>query len=447
MVAALRAVGELVLAGEEVRASSAVCAAVLLHVLLQQGAQLAYAGVGCIIAVGILRHAVEVIPAILERMIDQLVVVGRDGVSALLSGAELRVDLAVPRIGEEVDAVKVVTAVLNPGKAEERGRDVHERADIAAPRCGLTGDTEHERDAQRAVQHGAFAHRAEIAKHFTVIGGEEDDGVVIQPACLQRIDDTADLIVHKGDAGKVEIAEQAEILTADADLIQREPVAHERGEFRGILRHVRIVGDGAVHLVPGRRRREGRMRMDERADQKERARCVAVPEEIYAPVADPLCRVNLGGKLRNLRNVVHFAALPVVVKDVFIRAGGDELRILIRRVRHFLLRVPSLEAHGAIEIQRVVHFADAAGLIAAACKFGVEAVSGVGAPIVVVAAAGVRRIKAGVHRKPRGNADGCRRKAVVKYGRLLRQRVQRRSDQAARLAGGVDRVRALLIGK
>ena len=126
MVAALRTVGELVLAGEEVRASSAVCAAVLLHVLLQQGAQLAYAGVGCIIAVGILRHAVEVIPAILERMIDQLVVVGRDGVSALLSGAELRVDLAVPRIGEEVDAVKVLTAVLDPGKAEERGRDVHE---------------------------------------------------------------------------------------------------------------------------------------------------------------------------------------------------------------------------------------------------------------------------------------------------------------------------------
>ena len=152
------------------------------------------------------------------------------------------------------------------------------------------------------------------------------------------------------------------------------------------------------------------------------------------------------GKLGDLRDVVQFGALSVVVEYIAVRGFHHEAGIVVQGVGQLLLREALGKAHRAIQVFRVVHFSDAAGVVACFGKGVVKPFPLVLICSVIVAAPCMRTILPGEHGEACRHADGSWCIASVKHHRRCGKRIQiRRLDLI--IAQGVDGVEALLVGK
>ena len=185
------------------------------------------------------------------------------------------------------------------------------------------------------------------------------------------------------------------------------------------------------------------MRMDERRHQKHRLRRIDAVQIIDAPVRNPLRRMRFRRKRRNLRHIVHLRADAIVVENIRI-VLHDELRVVVLRGGQFLLRVAFGETDGAVVVRHMMHFADAAGLVARLRQGVIDAFSRIGQVLVVVRAARPRRILARQHGHAGGNADRRRRHGAVEHGRFPRQSIERRRLDIG-VAQFMDGVAPLLI--
>ena len=248
---------------------------------------------------------------------------------------------------------------------------------------------------------------AVVTEGLAVVGDKEDGGVVIHSLRLERIGDPSDLIVHKGNAGVVEILRAADIHIGHIHRI----IKIERGrekifQIGCLLGNERSLGHFTEKLMPGRGRAERRMRVDEGGHQKERLFGIAFLDELDRAVADPLCRMRLRRKLADLRNVVHLASHSVVVENVLVGRIHNILRVIVLGMRKLLLRMAAAEAHKTVSVPDVVHLADATGLKASLCQHRVKSLARVAGLRIVVGVARAVYILSRKERKTRGNANG-----------------------------------------
>ena len=291
---------------------------IVCHMRVEKSFQIFNALAALGILVDMLGAFVEVSVFCVCDVIDQLVLLCGNHIASFLAAFVLRVDLRV-LAREDVDAVEFGGIVINSEEREERGRNVNEGDGIVSLNAVHSGNAEDEGNAVRGGEHCALADVAVVAEGLAVVGDEEDDGVLVHTLLLERAGDASDLVIHKGDAGVIEILRAADVgighIKPCVEIKRGRQEIFQIGSFLG---HEGSLGDLAEELVPGRGRAEGRMRMDEGGHQEGRLFGVAIFDEFNRAVTYPLCRMRLCGKLAYLRNVVHIAALTVVVEYVFI---------------------------------------------------------------------------------------------------------------------------------
>ncbi len=348
---------------------------------------------------------------------------------------------------EQIHPVEFRRIVLRTREVKERRRHVHQRTDVLPDLMFHSRAAHHERDMAGGFHHAAFPERAEIPLQIPVIGGEQDQCILIHSLFPQSVQDTSDLIVHKGHAGVIIILKTKGILLADHQALHRMTVADK---FPVILQIVRvgIIRGGrilAVEFVPGSRRTIRRMRVDKGGHQHHGFIGVALLDILDAAVRYPLRGMVLRRVRRDLRHIVHLAAHSMNVEHVRI-ALADIIHIIVLWIRQFLLRIPLFKTDIPIEIFQIMHLAHAAALPAQLRDPGKESLALVGHLAVVIVAAGTRRVLSGKHGQPGGHAYRRRRDAAVEHDRFSRQRVQIRRLHR-RIPKSAYGVIALLIGK
>ena len=154
-----------------------------------------------------------------------------------------------------------------------------------------------------------------VAEHLAVVGGEQEHG--IGPHRPHRLQQPADLVVDEVDHPVVGRLAAVPVVVVQVDVpgVGAGALAR-RGPVRQVRRPVadrrgrQVAADIAVVVVA--RRRERRVRVDERQIEKERLRVVAVLQEVDGAVDDP------EGVQQFLRQVMR-AAHPGI--------GGDPVRV------------------------------------------------------------------------------------------------------------------------
>ena len=201
------------------------------------------------------------------------------------------------------------------------------RHDPGTERCAFrTADDE--RHPRRPLVRPAFAEHVMVPEHHSMVGGEQEHRVGQQR--LHRLQQAADLIVDEVDhpvvgglTAAAVVFVQIDVPGVGADALARHgharhvqrPFAHRR------LRQVAV--DVAVVVVP--RRRERRVRIDERQVEEERLRVVAVLQEADGAVDHPERVQQL------LRQVVRTAHPGV---------GRDPVRVARMAVAHAAIGQP-----------------------------------------------------------------------------------------------------------
>ncbi len=185
--------------------------------------------------------------------------------------------------------------------------------------------------------------------------------------------------------------------------------------------------------------------MDEGGHQKDRLFGVAVLDELDRAVADPLRRVRFCGELAYLGNVVHVAALTVIVEDVLVGRVLNELGVVVIGMRKFFLRVAATEAHEAVLVPNMMHLTDTAGVKSRLCEHRVEALAVVADLGVVVRVAGAVDILTREKRESCGNANGGGGHGAVKNKSSVRDRIEC-GGLGAGIAVRTKRVCAALVG-
>src|SRR6185312_12045893 len=89
------------------------------------------------------------------------------------------------------------------GEFQQGGGNVHVERGLIAGGTGFdeTWVTHHQRDANRRFVHEAFVVHAPFAEKKTVIGSDDDGGIVELPRVFEEIDDAAKIFVVVDHAG------------------------------------------------------------------------------------------------------------------------------------------------------------------------------------------------------------------------------------------------------
>ena len=310
---------------------------------------------------------------------------------------------------------------------------------------GLARILDHQRHMAGGIHHRPFTDGAKVAHHVTVIAGEENQGVFIHAFLFQRLHNPTDLVVHKRDAGIVEILGAQNVLPADLQPLQRATLTNH---ILKSLRFLRTVGRRRVfpvQLLPGSRGRIGRVGMNEGGNQQHRPVGRIVLNELHAPVPNPLGRMVLRRKLGELGHIVHLTAHPVVVEHPGI-LPPDIGHIIIALGSQFLLGPAFVKADGAIRVPQIVHLSNAAAAVPAAADARIKAGILTGALSIIVVAAGAGRVLPGEHGVAGRDTNRGRRNAAVKNDGVRRQCVQVRGLNTG-VSKSRNRVPTLLIGE
>lgn len=185
-------------------------------------------GVGCevrpFVRIGVV--VVEFFGAI--GIADEAIAGGADGVIAGVVGGEGGGFIgrrSFEKLGGEAGAVTVLRA-RDVREIGERGKEVEEFGGILrASRGGDFWAAEDEWDARGAFPEGVFSGDSFFAEVPAVIAEEDDDGVVFGRGGVESGEETADLLIHEGDAREIGAGEVSPLL------IFADPFEAGFGEF------------------------------------------------------------------------------------------------------------------------------------------------------------------------------------------------------------------------
>ena len=185
--------------------------------------------------------------------------------------------------------------------------------------------------------------------------------------------------------------------------------------------------------------------MDEGRHQEGRLFGVAVFNKFDRAVADPLCRMRLCGELADLRDVVHIAALTVVIEDVFVGRIFDIFGVIVALGSEFFLRVARGEAHQSVSVPDVMHLADTAGFKARLREHRVEALALVINFGIIIGVTRAVDVLTREEREARGNANGGGSYGTVENARAVGDRVERGSLRVG-VTVGAESIGTALVG-
>ena len=414
---------------------------------IQQRLHLLHFGVGGVVDILYLGDGIKVMVLVGGPDVDQLGLAVGDHIGALIAAAMLGVDILTLVLRKEVHTVKLVLVILDAGVAEDGRGNVHQRAGLVADFMALVGIVDDKGDAAGGIHHGTLADGVIVADHVAVVAGKEDKSVLVHPLVLQRLNNAAHLIIHKGHAGIVEILGPKDILPAHLQPLTATAVTDHVPELvQFFLFH--LDGGGrvlAVELLPGGRGAVRRMGMNKRGHEEHGALRVTIVDVLHTPVTDPRSGVVLGWKLGDLGLVVHLAAHAVVVDDPRV-VFHDEFGVIVLRLRQFFLAPALFKAQRAVRVGQIMQLAHGAALVAGPGEPGIEALALIGIFGIIVIAAGAGGILAGKHGKPGRHAHGRGGGAAVKGDGILHQGVQI-GGLDSRVSVGGDHIPALLVGK
>ncbi len=152
-------------------------------------------------------------------------------------------------------------------------------------RFGMAHDQGHVDQRIADLRHVPPPRRA-VAHDVTVVGGEDDDRVIVEPALLEVLDAPAELLVAGAHAGVVEREEDLPLALVEDDLlgVHRDDVLLIEDHLQLLLGDV--LREELAHVVVGRV--VGRVRVAEDREEEERARLITLiepaAEGIYAAV-------------------------------------------------------------------------------------------------------------------------------------------------------------------
>jgi len=157
--------------------------------------------------VGILDHVVEFFAAVGVANVTPtfgadavvVVIVGGDGGAVSLGGGVLE-------LREEAESFEVCGG-LAAGEDAEGGVDVEEFGGLVADALGDAGAGKDEGHAGAVVPEGIFSGDVLFSDVPSVVGPEDDDGVVGEAIAVDGVHDFANLGVHEGGAGEVAAGE------------------------------------------------------------------------------------------------------------------------------------------------------------------------------------------------------------------------------------------------
>ncbi len=175
--------------------------------------------------------------------------------------------------GHERSTVEAQLRALDAGQLEERRHQVLVLVVALDAHAGrhLAGVADDERHDQRRLVHAVVVEVAVVVvERLAVVAVDDDDGVLGQPARLQRREDALDGGVHIGD-GAIVLGNDV-LLVGDA---RRHPARKEVTE--GLEGHHRLHGLVALvelvtvieHALIGRRRQVGRVRVHVAQEEEE----------------------------------------------------------------------------------------------------------------------------------------------------------------------------------
>lgn len=157
--------------------------------------------------VGVLDHVVEFFAAVGVANVAPVfgadavvvVVVGGDGGSVSFGGG-------VFELREETEAFEVRGGGI-AGEDAEGGVDVEEFGGLAADPLGDSGAREDEGDAGAVIPEAVFSGDALFAEVPSVVGPEDDDGVVGEAIAIDGVHNFANLVIDEGGAGEIAAGE------------------------------------------------------------------------------------------------------------------------------------------------------------------------------------------------------------------------------------------------